>query len=338
MKLHSKLSQFWNSDFWTLTSDLRPIYAYASLVLWRASLQTVGCFQHHLSSCFLSPLQLLLLLMRTMAEVEVTMRTSAGVAVVIQMSDLLTVLTASSVQRWGKLFDVIKVTSTFHRLAYFPHGGKKIWWLWIAVGRGFLQTSSSPNSLKTWKLLGWTTHGPLNSGRIAYFSTSTSFAIRTESRDNFGIGTNTTKTVSLAPSSWKPDRLCFGKQLQLNICIDVSKGNQKGTFCEVVDYTRVNLMTQSLGVRWASGLQWTETAFPSLFTSQLLRGQLGSLWCQGGSSSSWRRGDLSIQVHLARWATSLQDGCRGHCEDQEGPQQKDDRHCGNGSTIFLDWL
>ena len=57
---------------------------------------------------------------------------------------------------------------------------------------------------------------------------------RTESRDNFGIGTNTAKRVGLAPSSWRPERLCYGKDLHLKICIDVSKGNQKGTFCEVV--------------------------------------------------------------------------------------------------------
>jgi len=55
---------------------------------------------------------------------------------------------------------------------------------------------------------------------------------RTESRDNFGIGTNTAKRVGLAPSSWRPERLCYGKNLHLKICLDVSKGNQKGTFCE----------------------------------------------------------------------------------------------------------
>ena len=57
---------------------------------------------------------------------------------------------------------------------------------------------------------------------------------RAESIDNFGIGTNTSKRVGLDPSSWRPDRICFGEQTQMKICLVVSKGIQRGVFCEVV--------------------------------------------------------------------------------------------------------
>ena len=57
---------------------------------------------------------------------------------------------------------------------------------------------------------------------------------RAESIDNFGIGTNTSKRVGLDPSSWRPDRICLGEQTQMKICLIVSKGIQRGVFCEVV--------------------------------------------------------------------------------------------------------
>ena len=58
--------------------------------------------------------------------------------------------------------------------------------------------------------------------------------LRTESIDNFGVGTNTSKRISLNPSSWKPKRLCSGNKLRLKLCLDLSKGSQKETFCEVI--------------------------------------------------------------------------------------------------------
>ena len=58
--------------------------------------------------------------------------------------------------------------------------------------------------------------------------------LRTESIDNFGVGTNTSKRISLNPSSWKPKRLCSGNKLSLKLCLDLSKGSQKETFCEVI--------------------------------------------------------------------------------------------------------
>jgi len=56
--------------------------------------------------------------------------------------------------------------------------------------------------------------------------------LRTESIDNFGVGTNTSKRISLNPLSWKPKRLCSGNKLRLKLCLDLSKGSQKETFCE----------------------------------------------------------------------------------------------------------
>ena len=71
---------------------------------------------------------------------------------------------------------------------------------------------------------------------------------RAESIDNFGIGTNTSKRVGLDPSSWRPDRICLGEQTQMKICLIVSKGIQRGVFCEVVVFIRCCMCT--LEITW----------------------------------------------------------------------------------------
>jgi len=56
--------------------------------------------------------------------------------------------------------------------------------------------------------------------------------LRTESFSEFGVGTNSSQNVSLHPSTWTPKRLCFGKNFNLKICIDISRGSRNGSFCE----------------------------------------------------------------------------------------------------------
>jgi len=56
--------------------------------------------------------------------------------------------------------------------------------------------------------------------------------LRTESFSEFGVGTNSSQNVSLHPSTWTPKRLCSGKNFNLKICIDISRGSRNGSFCE----------------------------------------------------------------------------------------------------------
>merc|ERR1711962_554235 len=69
-------------------------------------------------------------------------------------------------------------------------------------------------------------------GTTPWLDNTWAIKLRTESFSEFGVGTNLSQNVSLHPSTWKPTRLCSGKNFYLKICIDISRGSRNGSFCE----------------------------------------------------------------------------------------------------------
>ena len=182
-------------------------------------------------------------MMATTSQVVMVNLTNAGemeFAILICVTRI--VLTASPALRWQSLRKWLNVSvprvENHRRATTLRHGGPKIWWALIATRKLSWQASSSQSSLKIWKLPGWTIHGPLNWGIMIATVKNDFHFLRTESIDNFGVGTNTSKRISLNPSSWKPKRLCSGNKLRLKLCLDLSKGSQKETFCEVIIFRR----------------------------------------------------------------------------------------------------
>ena len=173
---------------------------------------------------------------RQVVMVKVTSAGEMDFAILTNVTKI--VLTASPALRWQTLWKWVNVSvprvENHRRATTWRHGGPKIWWALIATRKLSWQASSSQSSLKIWKLPGWTIHGPLNWGIIIATVNNDFHFFRTESIDNFGVGTNTSKRISLNPSSWKPKRLCSGNNLRLKLCLDLSKGSQKETFCEVI--------------------------------------------------------------------------------------------------------